>query len=116
IDVGSATLQLSLAQASAVGDGFTLIKHTGAGTTTGSFQAVKVLTTDLVPVPEGTYSGAGATGTAVVSGGAGTGIPFGAGGSGYPSPPTVILDGGGGTGATATATVVSGHVTGFLVT
>ncbi|MGE4169149.1 MAG: phage tail sheath subtilisin-like domain-containing protein [Candidatus Margulisiibacteriota bacterium] len=39
-----------------------------------------------------------------------------AGGSGYTSAPTVSLTGGGGTGATATATVVSGVVTALTIT
>src|SRR6185312_971847 len=41
-----------------------------------------------------------------------------AGGTGYSStsPPSVTISGGGGTGATATATVVGGAVTGFTIT
>ena len=38
------------------------------------------------------------------------------GGSGYFSEPTVTLSGGGGTGATATATVFNGAITGFTIT
>lgn len=39
-----------------------------------------------------------------------------AGGTGYTSPPTVAITGGGGTGATATATVSGGSVTGVTIT
>ena len=38
------------------------------------------------------------------------------GGSGYTTAPTVALTGGGGTGATATATVAGGKITGFVIT
>lgn len=37
-------------------------------------------------------------------------------GSGYTTAPTVALTGGGGTGATATATVADGKITGFVIT
>lgn len=46
-----------------------------------------------------------ATGTAVLTGNAVTSITLGTGGSGYVKAPTVTLSGGGGTGATATATL-----------
>ncbi|MEI7852790.1 MAG: Ig-like domain repeat protein [Planctomycetota bacterium] len=45
-----------------------------------------------------------------------TSIPVNSGGSGYVSVPTVSITGGGGTGATATATVVNGVVTAITVT
>jgi hypothetical protein len=44
------------------------------------------------------------------------GITAMAAGTGYTTPPTVALTGGGGTGATAVATVSGGRVTGFTVT
>ncbi len=59
----------------------------------------------------GTGSGAGALATLFV-----TNIAVPAGGSGYTTAPTVTLAGGGGTGATATATVSGGVVTGVTVT
>lgn len=43
-------------------------------------------------------------------------IALTSGGTGYTSAPTVALTGGGGTGATATATVSGGSVTGFTIT
>jgi len=45
-----------------------------------------------------------------------TGIIVANAGSGYTSAPTVAITGGGGTGATATATVTDGEITGFTVT
>ena len=48
--------------------------------------------------------------------GAVTGIQVTAGGTGYSSAPTVVLTGGGGSGATATAAVSGGAVTGITVT
>ena len=39
-----------------------------------------------------------------------------AGGTGYNNAPTVTLSGGDGTGATATATIFSGSITGFVIT
>jgi autotransporter-associated beta strand protein len=55
-------------------------------------------------------------GVAVISNGTLTSIPVLSGGSGYVSVPTVSITGGGGTGATATATVVNGVVTAITVT
>lgn len=43
-------------------------------------------------------------------------ISLTSGGTGYTSAPTVAITGGGGTGATATATVSAGSVTGFTIT
>lgn len=43
-------------------------------------------------------------------------ITLTAGGSGYNTAPTVTITGGDGTGATATATIFSGAVTGFVIT
>ena len=57
--------------------------------------------------------------TATVSGGAVTAIAIyqGLSGRGYTSAPTVTLVGGGGTGATATATIdTNGSITGFVIT
>ncbi len=44
------------------------------------------------------------------------GVTIVSAGTGYTSAPTVTLSGGGGTGATATATVANGRITGFTVT
>lgn len=58
-------------------------------------------------------------GTAVPTATSGTGVQsinLQAGGTGYTTAPTVSLTGGGGTGATATATVSGGTVTGITVT
>ncbi len=43
-------------------------------------------------------------------------ISLGAGGTGYTTAPTVAINGGGGTGATATAIISGGAVTGFNIT
>ena len=53
---------------------------------------------------------AGAAGSGVTS------IGVTGGGSGYISPPAVVITGGGGTGATAVATISSGAVTGITIT
>jgi hypothetical protein len=59
-----------------------------------------------------TSSGTGATATSALTGSTvSTTFTVTAGGSGYTTAPTVILSGGGGSGATATATVSSGVVT-----
>ena len=57
-----------------------------------------------------------AAGTAVNESGFVTSITLIDGGVGYTSAPTVILTGGGGIGATATASVLGGAVTGFTIT
>ena len=60
--------------------------------------------------------GSDATATATVSvAGVITGIAVNSGGTGYTSAPTVVISGGGGTGATATATVANGEITGITV-
>jgi uncharacterized protein len=51
-----------------------------------------------------------------VSGGAIASITVNSGGTGYTSPPTVVITGGGGSGAIATAAVASGAITSFNVT
>ena len=61
-------------------------------------------------------AGSDATATATVSvAGVITGIAVTSGGTGYTSAPTVVISGGGGTGATATATVSAGVITGITV-
>ncbi len=61
-------------------------------------------------------AGSDATATATVSvAGVITGIAVNSGGTGYTSAPTVVISGGGGTGATATATVSAGVITGITV-
>ena len=64
--------------------------------------------------------GVAATATATTSGGIDggplTGISLTSGGSGYATPPAVTIIGGGGSGATATATISAGVVTGITLT
>ncbi len=62
-----------------------------------------------------TSSGYGGAGQAVLTGTAVSSIAVASGGSGYTTAPTVILAGGGGSGATATASVSGGVITGFSV-
>ncbi|MBI5689643.1 MAG: PD40 domain-containing protein [Verrucomicrobia bacterium] len=67
----------------------------------------------------GQYQGVGATATSTIGAGAVTAVNVTANGSQYSqtSPPTVVFFGGGGTGATATATVnAAGQVTAISVT
>jgi len=59
---------------------------------------------------------AASAGTITVSGGAITGITVANGGAGYQTAPTILISGGVGTGATATATISGGVVTGFTIT
>lgn len=63
-----------------------------------------------------TQSPGTAVGLAAIGSGAVTGISVSWAGYGYASAPTVLISGGGGTGATATAGIASGVVTGFTVT
>ena len=63
-----------------------------------------------IPVPHR------ATASAVVSNGVVVKITVTDSGSGYTNPPTVLIQGGGGTGATATAVVSNGFVTSIIIT
>ena len=56
-----------------------------------------------------------ATGTAVINSGFVTSITLIDGGVGYTAAPTVTITDGGGSGATATASLVDGAVTGFTI-
>jgi hypothetical protein len=63
----------------------------------------------------GTFIG-GATAASTIGSGAVTAITILDGGNNYPSTPTVVISGGGGSGATATATLTNGVVTSITVT
>ena len=62
------------------------------------------------------YFSSASLGTAVFSSGSLVSVPIITGGTGYINNPTVLISGGGGSGAKATATVVNGVVTGITIT
>ncbi len=67
----------------------------------------------LTPIPQLPHR---ATASAIVSNGVVVNIPVTDSGSAYTNPPTVLIQGGGGTGATATAVVSNGFVISITIT